>query len=212
MARKGAQAGSLPAWLTSVGDASFARLLTWPFWRTMVIFFCAFSVIGHLVEWPYCWLGMTLFGSVDPTDEVLANPLKPFFVYGVGIVLCCILLEPFRAFLLKSFHRPLTALLVFYAAAVVIGMDFELVQGFLQNQPDPVTGEYPLWDVSDHPGNILGQAWIVNDILIGALITAVVWVVLPACWRLVGRLDSKAANIVCGVVAAATLALTVATY
>ena len=106
----------------------------------MIIFFCVFSVVGHLVEWPYCWIGMTFFGSVDPTDEVLANPFKPFFVYGIGIVLCCIFLEPFRAFLLKKFGNPWKALAVFYVVSVFLGMVFELTQGFLQNQP--VNGVY----------------------------------------------------------------------
>ena len=174
LAQKGKPTASPRASAAGVG---FSRLLTWPFWRTMILYFCIVSVVGHLIEYPYCWLGMTLFGSVDPTSEVLANPFKPFFVYGVGIVLCCVLLEPFRGFLLRRFSRPVVALLVFYVVSVFIGMVFELTQGFLQNQP--VDGVYPLWDVSDHPGNILGQAWIVNDIFIGLLITFIVWVVLP---------------------------------
>ena len=176
----------------------------------MIIFFCVFSVLGHLIEYPYCWLGMTFFDSVDPTDEVLANPFKPFFVYGIGVVLCCVFLEPLRAYLLKKFDSPVQALGVFYIISVLLGMAFELTQGFLQNQP--VNGVYPLWDVSDHPGNILGQAWIVNDIFIGLLITVMVWVVLPPCYRFAQRLENRMANIVCAVVVLGTLALTIVTY
>ena len=102
------------------------------------------------------------------------------------------------------------ALLVFYVVSVFIGMAFELTQGFLQNQP--VDGVYPLWDVSDHPGNILGQVWIVNDVFIGALITFVVWVVLPWLHGLAMRMDERTANRVCAIVAVATAVLTVATY
>ena len=199
----GKQQSQLPAWLTNAAHAGLSRLRTWPFWRTMIIFFCVFSVLGHLIEYPYCWLGMTFFDSVDPTDEVLANPFKPFFVYGIGVVLCCVFLEPLRAYLLKKFDSPVQALGVFYIIS-------ELTQGFLQNQP--VNGVYPLWDVSDHPGNILGQAWIVNDIFIGLLITVMVWVVLPPCYRFAQRLENRMANIVCAVVVLGTLALTIVTY
>ncbi len=195
---------------TLAAGAGFARLRTWPFWRRMVLFFCIVSVVGHLIEYPYCWLGMTFFDSVDPESEVLTNPLKPFFVYGVGFVLCSIFLEPFREFLLRRLPRPAAALAVFYVVAVFIGMAFELTQGFLQNQP--VDGVYPLWDVSDHPGNILGQAWIVNDLLIGALITLIVWVVLPWAHNLAGRLDERTANRLCAVVVVATAILTIVTY
>ena len=207
MARKGNPAITSRA---SAAGGGFSRLRTWPFWRTMILYFCIVSVVGHLIEYPYCWLGMTFFGSVDPTSEVLTNPFKPFFVYGVGVVLCCVLLEPFRGLLLRRFSRPSTALLVFYVVSVFIGMVFELTQGFLQNQP--VDGVYPLWDVSDYPGNILGQAWIVNDIFIGALITLIVWVVLPWANGLVERLNDAAANRLCAIVVAATAVLTVLTY
>ena len=207
MARKGNPA--IPSRASAAGGG-FSRLRTWPFWRAMILYFCIVSVVGHLIEYPYCWLGMTFFGSVDPTSEVLTNPFKPFFVYGVGVVLCCVLLEPFRELLLRRFSRPSAALLVFYVVSVFIGMAFELTQGFLQNQP--VDGVYPLWDVSDYPGNILGQAWIVNDIFIGALITLIVWVVLPWANGLVDRLSERTANCLCAIVVVATAILTVLTY
>ena len=207
MARKGNPAITSRA---SAAGGGFSRLRTWPFWRAMILYFCIVSVVGHLIEYPYCWLGMTFFGSVDPTSEVLTNPFKPFFVYGVGVVLCCVLLEPFRELLLWRFSRPSMALLVFYVVSVFIGMAFELTQGFLQNQP--VDGVYPLWDVSDYPGNILGQAWIVNDIFIGALITLIVWVVLPWANGLVDRLSERTANRLCAIVVVATAILTVLTY
>lgn len=202
--------GVLPAWFSTPPEADFARLGTWSFWRTMIMAFCLVSVIGHLLEYPYCWIGMQFFGSVDPNSEVLTNPFKPFFVYGIGLVLACIFLEPFRKYLLVRSPTPLRAFAAFYLVSVFIGMAFELTQGFLQNQP--VNGVYPLWDVSDHPGNILGQAWIVNDLLIGALITFIVWVVLPPCSWFARRMNPQTANIACGVIVVATAALTIATY
>ena len=176
----------------------------------MIIFFCIFSVLGHLVEYPYCWVGMRFFGTLDPTDEVLANPFKPFFVYGVGIVLCCIFLEPLREWLLKRCPKRWQALVLFFVICVFIGMTFELGQGHLQNQP--VNGEYPLWDVSDYPGNIMGQAWIVNDVLLGLLFTFIVWVILPPTHWLVAQHDEKTETIIFVVTVLLTIALTLLTY
>lgn len=212
MAEKKGIASSLVALLDEPPEVGFSRLFTWRFWRAMISYFCIFSIAGHLVEYPYCWLGMTFFNSVEPDSEVLVNPLKPFFVYGIGIVLCCVFLEPLRKLLIKRHEYALVALLIFYLIAVFLGMLFELGQGYLQNQPDPVTGEYPLWDVSDYPGNILGQAWIVNDLGIGALITLVVWLVLPLCSRLSRRMSVRNANILCAASVLVTLVLTIVTY
>ena len=182
----------------------------WPILRKLGIYFCAFSVVGHLVEWPYCWAGMKFFGTVDPAAEVLTNPLKPFFVYGFGIVLCSIALNPLRDCLKDKCPTKGHAFLSFYAISVFLGMAFELIQGFTQNRP--VDGVYPLWDVSDYPGNILGQAWIVNDILLGALMTFIVWVVLPPLDRAMDRLSDTAANRLFAAVVGATLLLTAITY
>ena len=202
--------GELPVWLTLRREADFARLKTWPFWRTMIIYFCVFSIVGHMVEYPYCWLGMKFFGTVDPTSEVLANPFKPFFVYGIGIVFCCVLLEPFKSYLHFRIRNPKVAMFVFYVISVFLGMGFELGQGFLQNQP--VDGVYPLWDVSTYPGNILGQAWIVNDVLIGLIITVIVWIVLPPCNYYVSHLDADVANLACFLIVVGTAILTFITY
>lgn len=200
----------VPLWRDVGHTVGFVRLRDWQYWRRLVLFFCIFSVVGHLVEFPYCWIGMTYFGSVDPDNEVITNPLKPFFIYGVGIVLCSVFLEPFRRFLLGRAPSAVRALIAFYLVSIFIAMAFELIQGFTQNQP--VNGEYPLWDVHDLPGNILGQAWIVNDLLLGALITFVVWLVLPFSNRLADRLEPRTANILCAVVVTLTLILTVVTY
>ena len=67
----------------------------------------------------------------------------------------------------------------------------ELIMGLLLNQPDPVTGEYPLWDNSYLPGNILKQAWLVNDVLLGAVITLYVWVLYPITVKIVNAIPER---------------------
>lgn len=186
------------------------RLRTWQFWRLMIVCFCAFSVIGHLMEWVYCYLGAVFFNTVDMDAEVLTNPFKPFFVYGFAIVFLVTALEPIKWIMLNKFNEKWQALLAFYIMSIFVGMAGELTQGFLQNQP--VDGVYPLWDVSDYPGNILGQAWIVNDIFFGLVITVAVWLVYPLIAKQSGKLPEHLANINCSVIVAITFVLTVVTY
>ena len=184
---------------------------SWKFWRTCIIFFCAFSFIGHtIIEWPYCALGATLFNSVSWEDEVLASPFKPFFVYGVGALVCYVLLVPLKRFIANRVSGKWAALAVFYVISVFLGMAGELTQGFLQNQP--VNGVYPLWDVHDYPGNILGQAWIVNDVLLGVLITVAAWHIVPKCLRMLEKLTERQANILAFFITAIFAALVLVTY
>ena len=74
-------------------------------------------------------------------------------------------------------------------------MVLELVMGWLINQPDPTTGEYPFWDNSQLPGNAFGQAWLVNDFFIGLAAMIYVWVIFPLVCEGFSRLSPKAANV-----------------
>ena len=192
-------------------DGVEVDLKSWKFWRTVIIFFCVFSWAGHTVfEWPYCAAGATFFGSVSWDDEVLANPLKPYLVYGIATTVCFVFLIPFKHWICERVPSKWRALLVFYVISVFLGMAGELIQGFLQNQP--VDGVYPLWDVHDYPGNILGQAWIVNDIFLGLLITVGTYHIVPKCHRWLIKIDDKHSNILCAVVVAVFAILMVVTY
>lgn len=191
--------------------ASFRRLTTARFWYNQLIYFCAFSLLGHLlIEWPYCWVGATFFHSLDPAAEVLTNPFKPFFVYGVAILVIGIFLDPLKDALRERFGTPWKALLAFYVISIFLAMAGELAQGFLQNQP--VNGVYPLWDVHNLPGNILGQAWIVNDLLFAIPLTLGTWVIYPVCEKLMSQLTGRRARINAVVVLAVFIPLCLVTY
>ena len=86
------------------------------------------------------------------------------------------------------------ALISFYIITTIICMLMELDMGLLLNQPDEF-GEYPLWDNSQLPGNILGQAWIVNDILLGAVATFYTWVIYPLCKLGLSKLSNTFVNV-----------------
>lgn len=155
------------------------------FWRCMAIAFCVFSVVGHWIEIPYCLFNDWAFGIVDDDSLVFADPMYPFLVYGIAAVLAAVVLVPPHNWLLDHYQPRWRAVLIFFVVCVVASAIGELVMGLLLNQPDPVTGKYPLWDNSYLPGNILGQAWIVNDLLLGGLLTLYVWVLYPALVKLV---------------------------
>jgi len=137
------------------------------------------------MEIPYCLFMDWAFGIVDDDSLVFADPMYPFLVYGFAAVGAALVLVPLRDWM--RLHRPTFARAVidFFMLAVIASMLGELIMGWMLNQPDPYTGLYPLWDNSYLPGNIFGQAWIVNDVLLGALVTLYVWVLYPALVKLV---------------------------
>ena len=151
----------------------------------MAIAFCVFSVVGHWMEIPYCLLMDAAFGIVDDNSLVFRDPMYPFLVYGIAAVLCALVLVPVRDWLRKRVTSRKRAVFIFFIMAVFAAMAGELIMGWMLNQPDPYTGLYPLWDNSTLPGNIFKQAWIVNDILLGALVTLYVWVLYPWLVRIV---------------------------
>lgn len=157
----------------------------------MIIAFCVFSLVGHWMEIPYCLFNDWAFGIVDPDTQVFADPFIPFPVYGFAAVGCSLALVPLRDWM-RATQPPLArAVITFFLLATLAAMAGELIQGFLQNQPDPITGEYPLWDNSQLPGNILGQAWIVNDLLLGAVITLYVWILYPLLVKAISFVPEK---------------------
>ena len=158
------------------------------YWRCLAIAFCAFSIIGHWMEIPYCLFMDASFGIVDDNSLVFVDPFYPFLVYGIAAVACALFLVPLRLWITRITTNRLIALIQFYLLAVVASMTVELVMGLILNQPDPLTGIYPLWDNSQLPLNIFGQAWLVNDMLLGAVVTIYVWVLYPFLARIVYRI------------------------
>lgn len=124
----------------------------------------------------YCSF-MNIFGIVDADSPVWDDPLYPFMVYGIGVLVCAIALVPLRIQLVKR-RKTMWAPHWNSSSSPCLCMAMELAMGFLLNQPD-AAGNYPLWDNSQLPGNILGQAWIVNGIGLGAVGMLYTWVIYP---------------------------------
>lgn len=137
----------------AIGRVDGVTLRSWELWRNLAVCFCVFSVVGHWMEIPYCLFNDHVFGIVDPETLVYDDPMYPFLVYGIGACICTLVFVPLKEWLVRRCAT-------------------------LLNQPD-ASGVYPLWDNSELPFNILDQAWLVNDILLGVVASVYSWVVWP---------------------------------
>lgn len=188
-----------------------ARLKTWAFWRNMAVHFSLCSVVGHWLEIPWCVFCLYAFGIYDPDSMVWVNPFYPFMVYGVGAVVCVVFLTPLKDRMLRKRKTSWGAGLEFYVICVLACMAMEVGMGLLMNQPN-AAGEYPLWDNSYLPLNILQQAWLPNDLLLGACALIYTWFAYPLVERLLMKLPPKTMDVVALVVVVAFIALSVVQY
>ena len=188
-------------------ELRWSTLGTWPFWRNLAVYFCVFSLVGHWLEIIYCTF-MDLFGIVDEDSLVWDDPFYPFLVYGVGCVVCAVALLPLKDRLLRRCSTRTRAIAAFFLITVAVCMVMELGMGLLLNQPD-ATGEYPLWDNSELPLNILGQAWLVNDVVLGAVAMLYTWFIYPWCEKTLAHVPRRAMDVVAIAVVAGFVVLCV---
>ncbi len=173
---------------------SFYNLTKWSFWRSVIIYFCLFCVVGHWAEAGYCLFikyGI-LPGVYDPTSQIWSDWLYPFPVYGFGMVACIILLFPIKNLIQNKVHNTLLALLLSFAINAAVCTSIELVMGLIQNQP--VNGVYPLWDYSNMFCNFMGQICLQNALAFGAISTLMVWAVYPLLEKYMIKLPNNIAN------------------
>ena len=186
---------------------------TWDFWRALIVCFCLCCILGHWLEMPYCWLMDRLFGIVADDYAVWTDPwYHPYWVYGFGAVFMTLLIEPLKERLILHRKTLWGAFLESLVIAILAAMVLELVMGWLINQPDPMTGEYPFWDNSQLPLNIFGQAWLVNDFFIGLVAMIYVWVIFPLVCEGFSRLSPKAANVAFALIIIGFAACVTASY
>lgn len=132
-------------------------------------------------------------------------------VYGIGVLVCAIALVPLRIQLAKRRKTMWGAALEFFVITVLVRMAMELAMGFLLNQPD-AAGNYPLWDNSQLPGNILGQAWIVNDICLGAVTMLHTWAIYPLCQKALAKVPIRVMRPVAAIVVVGFVVLCVVKF
>ena len=185
---------------------------SWAFWRSLIVCFCVFSLVGHWLEIPYCLVMDACFGVVTTDYAVWSDPLYvPYWVYGIGAVVMTLVFEPLKESIVKRRKTVWGALLETFGYAVVLSAALELGIGLLINQPD-ANGVYPFWDNSQLPLNIMGQAWLVNDVAIGLVAVLYVWVLYPLLCTGLSALGPRGGNVALAVVLVAFAACCVAAY
>lgn len=183
---------------------------SFPFWRNLALYFCIWSVVGHWIEIGYCSF-MNIFGIVEADSLVWDDPFYPFLVYGIGATIFVVLFVPIKNVLVANNKTLFRAVVGFFAIAFFTTMFIEIAMGLMLNQPN-AAGEYPLWDNSELPGNILNQAWIVNDFGFAALATLYTWVIYPVSQKLLGKLPLRVMNMVAFLGVAGFIALCIAKF
>lgn len=169
-------------------------ILTWDYWRCLIVCFCVFAWLGHFLEIPYISF-MSLFpGVVEPDYAALHEPwFYPYFVYGIGAVAMTLLLEPFKESIVRRRKTLWGGMLETFVYTTLLAAILETAIGLIINQPN-AAGVYPFWDNSQLPLNILGQGWLVNDIVIGLVAVVYLWLLYPLIGYGLSRLSPKAAN------------------
>ena len=198
--------------ITKSDEVGYFAPHAWPFWRALIVCFCAGTIVGHWLEIPYCLFMDRCFGIVSEGYPVWTDPwYHPYWIYGVGAVAMTLVIEPLKERFVMRRRTLAGALLESFAFAVALSLGLELGIGLLVNQPD-ASGAYPYWDNSQLPFNVLGQAWLVNDVLIGLVAVIYVWVVFPLVCEGFARLRPPVANALFALVIAAFAACCIASY
>ena len=169
---------------------------TWSFWRSMIIYFCLFSIVGHWMEAAFCLLikyGIVP-GIYDPNSQIWSDWLYPFPVYGFGTVACALILYPIKNALQRKIHNGWGPVVASFVVNTLVCSAIELALGLLQNQP--VNGVYPLWDYSNMFCNFMGQICLQNSLAFGAVATLMTWIIYPGLEKLMGKLPNNVANVV----------------
>ena len=181
--------------VTQSDEIGYFAPKTWEFWRALIASFCIFTIVGHWLEFLYCVIMDQLFGIVEPDYAIWIDPwYHPYWVYGVGAVFMTLLVEQLKERIILRRKTLWGALLETFLIVVFLSMLMELIIGLIVNQPD-ASGEYPYWDNSQLPLNVLGQAWLVNDVFIGLAAMLYVWVLYPLICEGFSLLRPPVANI-----------------
>ena len=154
---------------------------------------------------------MRLFDIYDPASLVWGDPFYPFMVYGIGSVVCTLLLDPLKEVVIRRRKTIWGAALQFFLITTIACMLMELTMGFMLNQPNEF-GIYPLWDNSQLPLNILKQAWLVNDVMLGMLSILYIWGIYPMNEKILSKVPERTMNVASIIVVVGFVALCIVEF
>ena len=178
---------------TSSSDENiYPRRFSWPWWRNLGIYYCAFSIFGHWAEIGFCWLivlGVAM-GDYDFSHAQLWDWwLCPYPAEGIAVVLIAVLLAPFKEWLLKKFGgKVLPTLVVSFLVNMLVCATIDFTTGITAN------ADYSLWDYRNLPFNFMGQIVLQNTLVYSVAATFIVWVLYPLMAKALHRMSPRAAN------------------
>lgn len=150
------------------------------FWLRLLIYFFLFSVAGHWME-----MGVQILvvngimpGTIAGADSLTwRDALNPFFIYGIAVVICGLVLYPVYLKLKEKMPAIWQAYLVSFLLNTVFCVVAELILGFLFN------ADHHAWDYSNQFMNFEGQICLLYTICFGAVSSAITWFIYPLMER-----------------------------
>ncbi len=147
------------------------RLKTFAFWRDLLLYFCAFSWLGHWLE-----IGIVSIGNlIQPTpmlEHIIASPFAPYHIYGFAVVLMILLLQFYPV-------RVRTSLPLQYAINTTLCAIVEYIAGTILL----ASNGYRNWDYSEEFMNLNGHICLQNTLFFGAIATIFSRFLYPLCQR-----------------------------
>ena len=168
------------------------RVRTWEFWRNLMIYFIAFSLLGHWAEMLFCQLIVAgvFMGDYDPTNAMLWSQwLFPFTAEGAAAVCIVLILHPAARWLVKKTHgRVWLAVILSFLLNMLVCTTIDFTTGMVANQ------DYSLWDYRALPFNFMGQVCLQNSLIYSIAATLIVWVFYPMMDTVLHRMPRGVAN------------------
>ena len=146
------------------------------FWMRLVLYFFLFSIMGHWMEMGVQILVVNgLFpGTVASPDSLTwRDSLNPFFIYGIAVAVCGLVLYPTYLLLKKKMPRKWQALIISFLINMVFCALAELILGMLFN------ADYHAWDYRNQFMNFQGQVCLLYTVAFGVISSLITWFVYP---------------------------------
>ncbi|MDR3298178.1 MAG: putative ABC transporter permease [Candidatus Nomurabacteria bacterium] len=154
------------------------------FWRNLLLYFLAFSYIGHFIEMGWNLLCHWVLGEPIATN-ILANALEPYTIYGTGAILCILVVRP----LVKKFDHNIFAT---FLISTIVCAALECLSSVILVWR---YGYNPYWWYADRTFNLGGHICLSNIILFGILATAFLKVFYPAIEKLLKKGNQRIINL-----------------
>ena len=170
----------------------YEKPFTWPWFRNLGLYYCAFSIMGHWAEIGFCWLIVlgVVMGDYDFTHAQLWDWwLCPYPAEGIAVVLIALLLFPFKEWVLKKTGgRVWLTLIISFLVNMLVCARIDFTTGITAN------ANFELWDYRDLPFNFMGQIVLQNTLVYSVAATFIVWVVYPLMAKWLHRMKPRYAN------------------